>query len=79
MTDDLDLAAGDVVRMRSCRTIRRDDDGTSAMELTYRAPKGTDFVFVLLGTGERASDFDTAKALVRILECSGWIVQPPRR
>lgn len=72
------MQTGDVVRMSSCETVRRDDEGKAALRLRYKAPKGQDFVFLCLGAQAINEDFNVDARVVLLLRSLGWTVEAPK-
>lgn len=66
------MIIGDVIRVRSLRAIRRNDDGKWVAQIGYAAPKGQDFVVLLLGTASHEEVFEPDKAL----NAMGWALSP---
>ena len=48
------MKEGDVFRTRVIKTLGRDAKGAMRSEVTYRPPKGTDFVVILLAVAPHA-------------------------
>jgi len=66
------MEPGDIIRLKRLTTVRRNP--TLISQVNYRAPKGKDFVVLVIGAC--APDED-AKALTQtILNGLGWDLQP---
>ena len=65
----MDIQSGDTVRMRAC-TVRRYLGGgpVNWVQGTFKAGKGREFVFLLMGVVEEGEHFDANK----MLEEMGW-------
>jgi len=65
------MEPGDIVRLKRFTTVRRNP--TVVSEATYRAPKGKDFVVLVIGAC--APDEDEKALTQTILNGMGWDLQ----
>ena len=67
------METGDIIRLKRLTTVRR--NATLISEVNYRAPKGKDFVVLVIGAC--APDEDEKALTQTILNGMGWDLQAP--
>lgn len=66
------LNTGNAVRLRTLKAMRRGPDGKMISEITWKPPKGEDFIVLILGTAKHADPVNPDAALREM----GWTFEP---